>query len=162
VRFEDASIAPRFREGSVLDDAASSKSQLLTSRDTSNPFVSLHMVAKPGQQTAEGDKEDGQMAEASTMEEHFETGKTMIVQKFVGHLEEMLAGILKQRRMFGELANSIDSKDIVKAEELATMGNELKTQELNFETLRLVPGRIKAATNMAEVQEIMNTAFDFG
>jgi hypothetical protein len=45
------------------------------------------------------------------MEEQFATGKMLVAQKFDEHLQDLLAGILKQHRMFGALQNSIDSQD---------------------------------------------------
>jgi hypothetical protein len=100
--------------------------------------------------------------ETSTVEEQFEIGKAMVVQRFVEQLKEMLAGVLRQRRVFGELQISIDSQDTVRADELAVMENDLKAQELKVDKLMQVPARLNAATSMAEMQRIMDTAFDFG
>jgi hypothetical protein len=50
----------------------------------------------------------------------------------------------------------------MRADELAVMENDLKAQDLKLDKLMQVPARLHAATNMAEMQRIMDTAFDFG
>jgi hypothetical protein len=42
------------------------------------------------------------------------------------------------------------------------MENDVKAQEVDIERLGQAPGTLEATTNMAEMQGIMDTAFDFG